>query len=137
MEPLRLQCQGLGRLLQPGLYGAPNHRSLTIGRRADGYQADVFAPVHAEPLQIMAKNAPARASAAHVSVIGRITADELLRYVNGTELANGFLNRFTLVAVRRTKLLPDGGDLNSVNWPTLRRRLCDAAENDRHAGSSA
>ncbi|MGH2364009.1 MAG: hypothetical protein ACRDHX_05075 [Chloroflexota bacterium] len=41
----------------------------------------------------MAKNSPTRATDSHVSVVGHITTDELLRYVNATELANGFLNR--------------------------------------------
>ena len=60
-------------------------------------------------LQTMAKHAPARASGAHVSIIGHVTRDELCRYLDATELANGFFNRFVLVAVRRSKLLPLGG----------------------------
>jgi hypothetical protein len=47
------------------------------------------------------------ATDAHVSVLGAITADELVRKVAATEVANGFLNRFLLVAVKRTKLLSE------------------------------
>jgi hypothetical protein len=62
-------------------------------------------------LQTMAKNTPVRASGAHVAIIGHITKDELLRFINGTELANGFFNRFLVVAVQRSKELPFGGQL--------------------------
>jgi hypothetical protein len=76
-----------------------------------------------KPLQTMAKNSPTRASGVHISILGHITLEELLRYVNATELANGFLNRFMLLAVRRAKLLPEGGDLQSVDWAPLKARL--------------
>jgi hypothetical protein len=46
-----------------------------------------------KPLQTIAKNAPVRSTGAHVAIIGHITKDELLRFVSGTELANGFVNR--------------------------------------------
>lgn len=105
-----------------------------LAREGNTLSAVVRGAWDGKPLQTMAKNAPARASAAHVSVIGHITADELLRYVNATELANGFLNRFTLVAVRRTKLLPEGGDMRAVNWQALRSRLCEAAQCAAQAG---
>jgi hypothetical protein len=42
----------------------------------------------------------------HVSVLAAVSPDELLRLVGATELANGFLNRFILIAVRRHQLLP-------------------------------
>ena len=35
-----------------------------------------------------------RATGAHIAIIGHITKDELLRFISGTELANGFFNRF-------------------------------------------
>jgi hypothetical protein len=37
------------------------------------------------------------------AIIGHITKDELLRFVSGTELANGFVNRFLLVSVKRSQ----------------------------------
>ena len=40
---------------------------------------------------------------AHVGIIGHITKDELLRYLTATELANGFFNRFLLIAVERVQ----------------------------------
>jgi hypothetical protein len=57
----------------------------------------------------LVKNAAARATGAHVSIIGHITKAELLRYLTGTEAGNGFGNRFLWIGVRRSKELPDGG----------------------------
>ena len=64
-----------------------------------------------KPLQTIAKTAPVRATGAHIAIIGHITKDELLRFVSGTELANGFVNRFLVVAVKRSQELPFGGRL--------------------------
>ena len=50
-----------------------------------------------KPLQTISKNSPVRATGAHIAIIGHITKDELLRFVSGTELANGFVNRFLVV----------------------------------------
>lgn len=48
------------------------------------------------------------ATGAHISVIGHITKDELLRSLTATERANGFANRFLVALVRRSKYLPAG-----------------------------
>jgi hypothetical protein len=61
-----------------------------------------------DALQTMVKNNPLRASAAHVGIVGHITKDEVLRYLTATELANGFQNRFLLIAVDRSMMLPFG-----------------------------
>lgn len=60
-------------------------------------------------LSTLTKNSPARATGAHISIIGHITKDELLRYLESTETANGFGNRFLWCCVRRSKFLPEGG----------------------------
>ena len=54
---------------------------------------------------------PIHASEAHISIIGHITKDELLRNLDETETANGFANRFLWVFTRRSKYLPEGGSL--------------------------
>jgi Protein of unknown function (DUF3987) len=82
-------------------------------------------------LQTMAKTAPVRARDAHVAIIGHITKDELLRFINGTELANGFFNRFLVIAVQRSKELPfggrlDGDALQQVREATLTALRCAA-----------
>ena len=61
------------------------------------------------PLAILTRTAPARATGAHIALIGHITRDELRRHTTTIELANGYLNRFLLIACRRQRLLPEGG----------------------------
>jgi hypothetical protein len=65
-------------------------------------------------LRTLTKTSPGKATAPHISLIGHITRDELRRYLEATECANGFGNRFLWVCVRRSKELPDGGGLASV-----------------------
>jgi hypothetical protein len=61
-------------------------------------------------LRTLTKNDPIVATGAHICIIGHITADELRAELTATDSANGFANRFLFVAVRRSKLLPFGGD---------------------------
>jgi hypothetical protein len=68
----------------------------------------------------MVRNNPLRASAAHIGIVGHITKDELLRYLTATELANGFQNRFLLIAVDRSKLLPFGSALDADQLAEVR-----------------
>lgn len=68
-------------------------------------------------LGILTRSNPAKATDAHISIIGHITAQELRRNLSETEVASGFANRFLWSEVSRSKCLPDGGelDLNSFN----------------------
>lgn len=77
-------------------------------------------------LRTMVKNSPARASDAHISIIGHITVEELIRYLSTTEAASGFGNRFLWACVKRSKLLPEGG--GPVADAEVRTRLCEAVE---------
>jgi hypothetical protein len=77
---------------------------------------------------------PARASAAHISVIGHITAAELRHHTNTVELSNGFLNRFLLIACRRIRLLPEGGDPDPLSHTDLPQRLARNLARARRAG---
>ena len=60
-------------------------------------------------LRTTTKNSPARATGAHISIVGHVTKPELAKYLRDTEVFNGFANRFCWLCVRRSKLLPDGG----------------------------
>ena len=75
------------------------------------------------PLAILTRTAPARATDAHITVIGHITATELRHHINPVELANGLLNRFLLLGCRRVRLLPEGGDPDPLGRTGLDRRL--------------
>ena len=85
-------------------------------------------------LSVLSKNSPARATGAQISIIGHISRDELLKYLTGCEAANGFANRFLWVAVKRSKLLPDGGLLHTVDLAPLVRHLTDAIDFARKVG---
>ncbi len=86
------------------------------------------------PLQTLTKNSPTRATDAHVSMVGHITRDELLRHLDATEIANGFMNRFILCCARRSKALPEAGTLNNDQLPVLIERLRAAVSFARDAG---
>jgi hypothetical protein len=85
-------------------------------------------------LRSLTKNSPARATGAHVSSIGHITAEELRRYLTQTEAANGFANRFLWLCVDRSKLLPEGGIIDPAGLAALRGELAEALDFARNAG---
>src|SRR4030095_6347743 len=77
-------------------------------------------------LRTMVKNSPAKATGAHISIVGHITRDELRRLLTQTESANGFANRFCWLAVKRSKCLPDGGAIHTVNFEDVVAELQSA-----------
>jgi hypothetical protein len=58
-------------------------------------------------LRTLTKTHQTQATGAHISIIGHVTQPELLRYLNDTEQANGFANRFLFACVRRSKKIPN------------------------------
>ena len=84
-----------------------------LAREGNTLSAIVRQAWDGEPLQTIVRNDPLRATDAHIGIVGHITRAELLRYLTATELANGFANRFLLIAVKRSKLLPFGSALDS------------------------
>lgn len=85
-------------------------------------------------LRTLTKNAPAQASGAHISIVGHITKAELLHYLDSTETANGFGNRFLWCCVKRSKLLPEGGSAQSLNFDSLICELRECVEFSKHVG---
>ena len=68
------------------------------------------------------KNNACRATAAHVSIIGHVTGPELHHRLTHVEAVNGFANRFLWLCARRSKFLPEGGEMHTVDFaPTLCR----------------
>ena len=86
------------------------------------------------PLAILTRTSPARASSAHITIIGHITAAELAHHFNAIEAANGFLNRFVFIACRRQRLLPHGGIPDPLAGTGLAQRLAANLAAGRHAG---
>lgn len=85
-------------------------------------------------LRTMTKNSPAVATGAHISIIGHVTREELRRNLNTTEASNGFANRFLWVCVARSRCLPDGGQLETVDFGESVRRLANAITFARGVG---
>lgn len=59
-------------------------------------------------LSVMTRQDPLEVHNAHLSVIGHITEAELVKLVDETDIMSGFLNRFLIVVVDRSKKLPEG-----------------------------
>jgi hypothetical protein len=79
-------------------------------------------------MRTLTKNSPTTATDAHISIIGHITLEELNRYLDSTEMFNGFGNRFLWVCVDRSKQLPEGGRLDGTDWSDFQNRLKEAVE---------
>lgn len=71
-------------------------------------------------LYVMTKM-PRKATGAHISIIGHVTIPELKHLMLTTDLFNGFANRFLWLAVSRSKLLPEGGNMNVL--PEFQARI--------------
>lgn len=74
----------------------------------------------------MTKNSPLKTTNAHVSLVGHITGEELLATLDATSAVDGSVNRILWVSVRRTKLLPFGGDIPYQDLERLQGRIAAA-----------
>ena len=79
-------------------------------------------------LQSLTKNNIAKATNAHISVLGHITKNELLRYLTDTEAGNEFGNRFLWFCVKRSKCLPFGGNIDASELDLLTIKLADIVD---------
>jgi hypothetical protein len=125
--------------------GVPDKRLLVVESelastlRAMGRDGSTLSPLIRQgwdtgDLRVLTKNSPAKATGAHISIIGHITRDELLRFLSSTETANGFANRILWVCAKRSKLLPEGGRINEVDFSAMIQRLTEAANAGQNAG---
>jgi hypothetical protein len=73
-------------------------------------------------LSSLTKNYPARATGAHISIIGHITTEELRATLDRVSMANGSANRVLWLMVRRSRVLPFGGSLDEETITDLGRR---------------
>jgi hypothetical protein len=85
-------------------------------------------------LSTLTKNSPLVSTDPHISIVGHITEDELRARINRTDAANGFANRFLFVSVRRSKLLPFGGDLADAELQRLAELIKAAVEFAKRIG---
>ena len=85
-------------------------------------------------LQTMTKNNPAKATGAHISLVGHIVKEELCRYMTTTEAGNGFGNRFLWLGVKRSKALPEGGSLNTDDLTDVISGIIEAKDYSNKTG---
>jgi hypothetical protein len=90
-----------------------------IGREGNSLSAIMRDAWDHGSLRTLTKNSPLRATGAHVSIVGHITQDELVRLLTSTEMANGFGNRILWICARRAQLLPHGGHLDQAGLTPL------------------
>jgi hypothetical protein len=100
---------------------------LTVMRR----EGNILSPIiraawDSGSLATLTKNSPAKATDAHVSIIGHVTRDELRRKLGALDASNGFANRFLWLCAKKSKLLPFGGRLGDTEIVPLGRSLADA-----------
>src|SRR5207253_2014692 len=100
----------------------------TLQREGNTLSAIVRRTWDSGDLRALTKNSPAVATGAHIAIVGHITRDELLRYLDRSELANGFINRYLTLAVRRGQLLPEGGAVPQEALDALAERLREVAK---------
>jgi hypothetical protein len=104
------------------------YQCLAVMRRKENTLSSILRTAwDRDVLQSPAKNSPAKASGAHVSIVGCISRDELLRAIDTGDADNGTLNRFLWACSKRSRLLPEGGKLfdtiNSHAWNTLQEQF--------------
>jgi Protein of unknown function (DUF3987) len=85
-------------------------------------------------LSTLTKSSPLCATGAHISIVGHITEDELRSRITRIDMANGFANRFLFVLIRRSKLLPFGGELSESEILHLGEKLRDAVSKAKLIG---
>lgn len=85
-------------------------------------------------LQSLTKGNPAKATGAHIALIGHCTEIELKRHLTQLEVANGLGNRFLLVCARRARLLPFGGNADPEALKMLAQKVKEAVTTARAFG---
>lgn len=83
-------------------------------------------------LRTLVKTTPARATGAHICILGHVVAEELRRYLVESEAAGGFGNRFLWACVRRSKALAEGGALQQATIDAAAERVRSAVESARY-----
>ena len=82
-------------------------------------------------LKLLTKNSPASSTSPHISIIAHITSDELTRHLDSNEYGNGFANRFLWVCAKRSKYIPNGGQLEESELEPLILRVMEVVEFSR------
>ncbi len=106
----------------------------SMERQGNTLSAIVRQAYDGEELRTLTKNTPANSTGAHITLIGHITREELIRSLYEVEVSNGFANRFTFLAVKRSKLLPEPDVLEPDVIGDLSRLLTKRLNAARNVG---
>ena len=88
-------------------------RILAVGRREGATISPLLRQAwDGDRLAVRTRNKTTVADGAHVSLIGHITVEELQAKLTETDTANGYANRHLFAVVKRSQLLPSGGNLD-------------------------
>jgi hypothetical protein len=87
-----------------------------------------------EVIRTLVSQSPQRATGAHVSIVGHITRDELLKEIDTTALMNGVVNRFLLALIGRSKELPFGGENDEDTTRELGEKIGELVNVMRRVG---
>ncbi len=110
-------------------------RLLAVGRRDGATISPLLRQAwDGDRLAVRSRAKTAVADGAHVALLGHITTGELRSKLTETETANGYANRHLFLAVRRSRLLPSGGDLDGAEVDRLGRATGDAIRHARTVG---
>jgi hypothetical protein len=80
------------------------------------------------------KVSPCMATGAHVSIVAHTNDSDLKLFLTENAMANGFANRFMFFAVRRSKLLPFGGNVDEDAFAALAARVAELLDAARVEG---
>lgn len=110
-------------------------RVLAVGRRDGSTVGPILRQAwDGDRLQIRSRAGITVADEAHVTVVGHITRDELLAKLADSDTLGGTVNRFLIVGARRSKLLPEGGNLDDRTVTDFGRKVASVAMQARPAG---
>jgi hypothetical protein len=99
-----------------------------LGREGNCLSAVIRQAYDGDRLASLTKGSPLRATGAHVGLLCHTTREDLLRHLSDTDTVNGFSNRILWPCARRSKLLPDGGRLDTVDFGPIDRGIAEAFE---------
>jgi len=83
-------------------------------------------------LRTMAKNCARTATDPHLSIVGHVTRQELVKVARESDIFGGTYNRFIFILSDRARLLPHGGDLDDLGL--VPARIADMIAEAREIG---
>lgn len=99
-------------------------RILTVVQRDGSVLSPILRQAYdGDRLSVRTRKKRVVADEAHVAIIANTTLEELRDRVTNTDVASGFLNRFLIVPVKRSKVLPLGGSPDKTDLDRLACRI--------------